>query len=114
MPLDVLARDYSVELLRKHRPDLREDDPYLKGIALELGDLPLALHLAGRFLARYQRTAFATPVNYLAELRRPNLLAHRSLTIGGHSPTGHEQHVARTIELSYRQLEPETPSTAGL
>ena len=39
-------------------------------------------------------------------MRRPDLLKHRSLTIEGASPTGHEQHVARTFALSYEQLHP--------
>ena len=46
-PLDLLPRPDSVELLRRYRPDLAADDHGLDAIAEELGDLPLALHLAG-------------------------------------------------------------------
>src|SRR5262249_33188054 len=57
LPLDVLARAESIALLRQYRPDVAEDDADLNAIAANLGDLPLALHLAGSFLARY-RDAF--------------------------------------------------------
>jgi hypothetical protein len=104
--VDVLPRAQSIELLRKHCAEItaEEADP----IAAELGDLPLALHLAGCFLARYR--AAVTPGAYLAQLRRPDLLAHRSLTTGDLSPTDHEQHVARTFSLSYDKLKPEEPA----
>jgi tetratricopeptide (TPR) repeat protein len=110
--LGVMERQESVSLLCKHRPDLSEDDPELDAIAAELGDLPLALHLAGSFLARYRQAALGTPSHYLAAVRRPDLLAHRSLTIGGRSPTGHEQDVARSFAMSYGQLDPEDPGDA--
>ena len=102
----MLARTESVALLRKHRPDLAADDPALDAIAAELGDLPLALHLAGSFLARYRHAPVGQPAAYLEAVRRPDLLEHRSLTMEGESPTGHEQHVARTFALSYDQLDP--------
>ena len=114
LPLGVLGRDESIALLRKHRPELSEDDPDLAAIAEELGDLPLALHLAGSFLEGYQHADFGTPVAYLAQLRRPDLLAHRSLTTGEFSPTQHEQHVARTFALSYDQLTVNEPIDARI
>ena len=58
--LGILARAESLALLRKHRPDLAPDDPVLDAIAAELGDLPLALHLAGSFLARYRHAPSAS------------------------------------------------------
>ena len=108
LPLDVLPRVHSIALLHKFRPDLADSDPDLDAIATELGDLPLALHLAGSFLARYRQAV--TPAGYLAQLRQPDLLAHRSLQgwrlTQDLSPTLHEQHVARTFALSYDQLDP--------
>jgi hypothetical protein len=104
--LDVLERAESLALLRKHRPDLAPNDPVLDAIAAELGDLPLALHLAGSYLARYRYTPAGQPAAYLEAVRRPDLLEHRSLTIEGASPTGHAQHVARTFALSYDQMRP--------
>jgi tetratricopeptide (TPR) repeat protein len=102
LPLDILDRDASVTLLRKYRPDLAADDAGLIRVASELGGLPLALHLAGSFLARYR--AAITPERYAEDLSRPNLIAHRSLEASGISPTAHVQSVARTFALSYERL----------
>jgi tetratricopeptide (TPR) repeat protein len=104
--LDVLPRPEGVALLRKHRPDLAPDHLTLNAVAAELGDLPLALHLAGSYLARYRHTPFGQPAAYLEAVQRPNLLDHRSLTIEGESRIGHAQHVARSFALSYDQLRP--------
>ena len=54
VPMGVLPRAESMALLRKFRDDLPADDPDLDAIAAELGDLPLALHMAGSFLKRYR------------------------------------------------------------
>lgn len=105
LPLDVLNRAESIALLRNHYPDA--DDAILDAIAEELGDLPLALHLAGSYLARYRRTI--SPAKYLEQLRDPALLQHRSLKGREYSPTGHVQNVYRTIALSYDQLDPTDP-----
>lgn len=102
LPLDSLGREESLALLREYQPDA--DDETLSAIAAELGHLPLALSLAGSYLARYRRVI--TPAQYLAQLRDPNLLEHRSLKGLGLSPTGHVQNVYRTISLSYDQLDP--------
>ena len=48
--LGILTRTESLTLLCRHRPDLAGDDPALDAIAAELGNLPLALHLAGTYL----------------------------------------------------------------
>jgi tetratricopeptide (TPR) repeat protein len=111
LSLGVLRRAESVELLRKKRGDLSANDPDLYAIAKELGDLPLALHLASSYLARYRRSA--TPADYLAQLRRQDPLEHPSLRGRGQkqdtSATLHEQHVARTFALSYELLDPDNP-----
>ncbi len=52
LALDVLRRTESIALLREHQPDA--DNALLGEIAHELGDLPLALHLAGSYLAHHQ------------------------------------------------------------
>ena len=112
LPLGVLTRQESLALLHRHRPDLAIDDPGLNGIAEELGDLPLALELAGSYLARYRHESIGTPASYLAELRREDLLAHESLQIAEprvlgqpRTLTGHERDVARTFEVSLRRLQ---------
>ena len=106
--LDVLHREESISLLRQHRPDLPADDSDLDAIAEELGDLPLALELAGSYLANYRYAV--TPARYLEELRTSELLQHRSLQSAKEiSPTRHTQDVARTFALSYERLDAEDP-----
>ncbi len=66
--------------------------------------------LAGSFLERYRHADVGAPAAYLARLRRPDLLEHRSLTGGDLSPTAHDQHVARTFALSHDRLDPADPT----
>ncbi len=104
LSLPVLPRGESLALLRTFRPDVPAADADLNAIAEALGDLPLALHLAGSFLAKYRRVI--TPADYLRRLRAPTILDDRSLREAGISPTKHLQHVARTFEQSYERLDP--------
>lgn len=103
VPLDVLNRHESAALLRKFSPII--DDSGANALAVELGDLPLAIHLAGHFLARYAHVI--TPSVYLTQLRSGDLLQHPSLTGhgAGYIPTAHDGHVGRTFALSYKQLD---------
>jgi tetratricopeptide (TPR) repeat protein len=105
-PLRSLPRGQSIMLLRTFRPDLMADDSDVDALAAELGDLPLALHLAGSFLKQEQPEL--TPGVYLTELRAAALLAHESLQgIDVRvSPTNHALHVGRTFALSYEKLDP--------
>jgi tetratricopeptide (TPR) repeat protein len=100
--LETLLRAESVALLRKFRPDLAVDDADLHRIAAEVGDLPLALHVAGSYLKRYK--AVEQPATYLEHLRSTPLrtLAKR---LAGTSPTKHNLDVARTFAVSYEQLD---------
>lgn len=108
-PLEVLSREESVELLRKHCKDMPVDEAELGAVAEELGDLPLALDLAGRFLARYRHAV--SPGQYVEELRSPEVLNHRSLRqVEGFSPTGHEMDVGRTFVVSYERLDGDDPT----
>jgi tetratricopeptide (TPR) repeat protein len=99
----VLPRESSIRLLGAGQSPAANAVSALDEIAGELGDLPLALHLAGSFLARYRYSPIGEPHHYLRNLRSLSL-SHPSLEDGDWSPTGHEQHVAKTFELSYRQL----------
>jgi tetratricopeptide (TPR) repeat protein len=107
LPLDLLSRAESIELLRRYRPDLAPGDTGLDTIANELGDLPLALHLAASYLRAYR--ADVRVDEYLAELRQPAVLQHASLLGEGlddtPSPTHHVQGVAQTFALCLNRLD---------
>jgi Tfp pilus assembly protein PilF len=123
MQLQPLGRAESIALLRGHGAGLPAGvafggpaaDADFDAIAAELGDLPLALHLAGAYLA--YRYPGLEPARYLAELRgvrddtsRPeNILEHASLQGGDASPTRHHQHLALALALSYHRLRPVNP-----
>jgi tetratricopeptide (TPR) repeat protein len=101
-PLDVLARPESLTLLRRLAPRLETTpDADLDPLAERLGDLPLALDLAGRYL----RDRPLTPAQYLEKLRE-TALKHRSLKAAGTgSPTRHATDVELTFLLSWEQLQ---------
>ena len=106
VPLDILPRVKSVKLLGSYRFDLSVPDR--EQIAQELGDLPLALSLAGSYLHTYQESSLGAPQQYLFALRQVSPLEHESLQQEGNMyTTGHIEHVARTFALSYEQLDPE-------
>ncbi len=105
-PLTTLSTTESVSLLQKMVPRLTAEDA--QRIAAEVGHLPLALHLAGSFLARYIRVSAD---RYLQELKKKSTVAHASLKGLGSSPspTGHELDVARTFALNWDQLNTQNP-----
>ena len=78
LSLNTLKRTDSIALLIHHRPDLKHDQPELDAIADELGDLPLALHLAGYYLETYRDDELGQPARYLEALQS-EALAHRSV-----------------------------------
>ena len=107
--LEVLDRQDSVELLRGRCPDVPLEEAGLIAIAEELGDLPLALDLAGRYLYTYRYRI--TPFEYVEELRAVEPLNHRSLRQSeGYSPTDHELDVGRTFVVSYERLDGDDPT----
>jgi tetratricopeptide (TPR) repeat protein len=109
LPLDLLPRRDSIELVRRYRPDLAPDDPRLAAVAGMLGDLPLGLHLAGRYLLAYGAEVGLD--DYLAELDQPALIQHASLLGEGlddsPSPTHHVQSLAQTFALCLGRLDRE-------
>ncbi len=100
--LHKLPSAQSIELLRKFRPDLPAISPVLMDIAHELGDLPLALHLAGSYLRDRHRAI--TAERYLDQLRAPALLDHISLHWKTLLPADYVPDIVRTFALSYDQL----------
>jgi tetratricopeptide (TPR) repeat protein len=102
--LDELTRTQSIELLRKLSPRLQKiADDELGELAKHLGDLPLALDLAGRYL---EDRAELSIQEYLTELEAAgNALEHTSLKDWvEHNPTNHSTSLAATFSLSWDQL----------
>jgi len=111
VPLGVLSRAESIALLQRYRADLSEADA--NAIAEELGDLPLALYLAGNFLQLYQGETFAIPQIYLRDLHSYRVLNHpgfeddedeESSDVGERR---REQGLRTTFHLSFQRLAPE-------
>jgi tetratricopeptide (TPR) repeat protein len=101
--LGVLDRAESIAFLQKFSPQIKDSEA--SAIAAELGDLPLALHLAGSFLKRYADAV--SPSSYLLQLRDKELLKHESLEGRGatFSPTEHDLHIARTFAIGHDKLD---------
>lgn len=111
--LDTFRREESVALLHHLQPKLTSLEA--DKIAVELGDLPLALHLAGSFLnAFFYDVSSADYLNQLQALHGGKLLTHPSLQGWGteYSPTNHASHVRRTFVCSYERLDPSCQSDA--
>ncbi|MEU5324345.1 tetratricopeptide repeat protein [Streptomyces sp. NPDC021056] len=101
--IDVLPLDDGLALLSRYRqPTSTAESLALAAIADELGQLPLALHLAGSYVSRFKATV--TPDSYLGQLRRSPAVDHRSLSASGISPTRHIQTIAATFALSVDRL----------
>jgi tetratricopeptide (TPR) repeat protein len=106
--LPQLDRPDSLRLLAQNNETCAKDfanDPSANTIAESLGDLPLALHCAGAYIAHYA----LTPAQYLSELRgRSSSLLHDSLGdwLNEHEslPTDHTPNVIATFELSYEKI----------
>jgi tetratricopeptide (TPR) repeat protein len=102
MLLGLLKRPESIALLRSFREDLVADDPDLEAIAGELGDLPLALHLAGNFLQTYRDDI--SLLQYLDALRQPIPLKGGSLKRSEFSPSGLDLKVGRVLAIDIEWL----------
>lgn len=101
--LDTLTRSESVTLLLALARHLRSEDA--NRIAEALGDLPLALHLAGSYLHRYRSRINAD--RFLNDLQEKGL-EHSSMTGSTSLPTQHEPHLMNAFCLSIDSLNEET------
>ena len=90
--LDVFSPSESIALFRKYFSFPVSDDVAFSELARELGDLPLAMDLAGMFL-KFNLEEI-TVNDYLNELRSAPLLSHESF----------EAQVERTFAVSYQRL----------
>lgn len=113
LPLAPLEQAASVQLLRQHGV-ADGSTAELGAIATAVGNLPLALHLAGSFLAHYAR--LVPPACYLAQLqelqgdRLGALIQHRSLHDSG--APGRRHDLEHSFALSYDRLDPRDPTDA--
>lgn len=102
--LDVLSPAESQQLLQTlaHHLTPAEADQ----VAEQLGHFPLALELAGKYLAYLHGAGSPVAVPVYVEQLQQKLLEHDSLKgwIGMKSPTKHELHVEATFLLSYEPL----------
>jgi hypothetical protein len=109
LELEILDREQSVELLRSRCPGVELEENELAAVAEELGDLPLALDLAGRYLYEYRD--LVSPSEYVEELRDVEPVNHPSLRRSeGYSPTNHQLDVGRTFVVSYQRVNREDPT----
>jgi tetratricopeptide (TPR) repeat protein len=105
--LGTLPRKESRRLLRKLAKRLEKAaDEEVDGLAERMGDLPLALDLAGRYLKDRRRL---TIEGYLRALEKAgSALRHSSLLDWTeHSPTQHETSLAASFELSWERIKNE-------
>ncbi len=105
-----LPRSQSVALLREYiDPAGRlETDEALARVAAEVGDLPLALALAGHYLARYPKDSID---DYLAAVRTADDLL--PIGRGAVNLTGHDLSVRRTFAVSFDKLDAAEPVDAA-
>ena len=103
--LDTLLRAESISLLRKLSTRLKDvSDDELNKVVERLGDLPLALDLAGRYL---NGRPTMTPAAYLKRLDESDIaLQHTSLLnwVKDGNPTAHETNLTATFLLSWNEL----------
>ena len=106
LTLGLLKREESIALLQGLAAQLSENEA--DGIAQELGDLPLALHVAGAYLKEFADVVDANA--YLNELQAFSVISQlgkQSADIEGEeviNPTAHSWHIGRTFRISYDQL----------
>ncbi len=108
LALDTFSMGESKSFLHQFQPDMTTAEA--TRIANLLGNLPLALHLAGSFLHCFQINV-ANYLVQLSEIDEPRFLDHPSLRGEGanYSPTANELHVARTFMVSFNHLLPDDP-----
>jgi len=98
--LGQLRRDESIHLLVAYAEGLSPTDPSIGKIAAQLGDLPLALHLAGSFLRRYA----LRPQQYLKELGASPAVGHPSMR---QTRVAGEMGLEKSFLLSFSSLNPD-------
>lgn len=103
LPLQTLDPLESRAMLETYCPSISMSDA--GAVATYLGHLPLALHLAGSYLAR---SGDQITVNqYLNQLRTLHIFKHTSFQEQPFSPTQYTSELAQSFGVSYEQLQPD-------
>ena len=107
IPVRDLSRADSILLLRRECPSIDANDTHFNSLAQELGGLPLALRVAGRFLELYAPVYNGRVDAYLEALRSKGPLQHESMSDGGKQSFiyDHDSNVVRTFEVSIGRLD---------
>jgi len=104
LPLELFTPQESRAFLRAFRGDAPPEA--LDALAERLGRLPLALELAGRYLAAHPRLSIADYLERLEAIwEHPSMAGWRE-DLG--SPTGHDLDLAATFGLSWERVEEES------
>lgn len=106
-----LEREESVALLCSQRTDITSDNPAVNAIAEKLGDLPLALHVAGRYLNKYRFGNQGVLEHYLEQISDNSALSHPSLGANDRTPNGHEANLTKTFQISYQAIQQDDPAS---
>ncbi len=102
LPLELFTPAESHAFLRRYLPSERVLGVHLDTLSERLGHLPLALRLAGRYLARHPRLSVDAYLDQLADL-----LDHPSMTgfrVELGDPVGHDLDLAATFLQSWQEV----------
>lgn len=116
LELAELERGAGIALLQGYRPDLAPAAPTLAELCALLGDLPLALHLAGSYLESFgDDPALGDPRSLIAALRVADPLAHEALGEGDAGPPAeaNAMSVGQTFAVSFDRLDAAAPADAS-
>ena len=105
LPLDVFTPKESLAFLRQHIPSQLTADADLERLAGRLDHLPLALDLAGRYLAKNPQFALETYLHQVDAARRAPQLASWRERLG--TPIGHDLNLASVFAISWQGISDE-------
>jgi tetratricopeptide (TPR) repeat protein len=103
LPIRVFGREESIEFLTERTG--QEDSESAENLALELGDLPLALEQAGAYI---EETGISLS-DYGERFRD-----HRKKVLGRGRPSDYPETVATTWEISFQAVKERSPSSLDL
>ncbi|MGC9333699.1 MAG: tetratricopeptide repeat protein, partial [Anaerolineae bacterium] len=103
LPLELFSPTESHVFLRRYLPADRAPDTQLDTLSERLGYLPLALRLAGRYLARHPRLLIDAYLDQLTDLLEHPSMAGFRIDLG--DPVGHDLDLAATFFQSWQHVD---------